>query len=207
VSNKLFSLKPLCFAALLAASAAANATITVYTSQSDFLAAVRNPGTDSYDDLAVGPLPVSLTRSAGPYSYMASAPNGLWGAGNAPDVWLSTSAQADTITFSNFSGGVSAFGGFFFATDLSGQFQPNGSMVLTDTDGFSLSYTLNNATENSFLGFVSDAPLATITLASAPGGGYWPTANNVVLAVPEPATYGMFLAGLGFLGLMARRRG
>jgi hypothetical protein len=26
----------------------------------------------------------------------------------------------------------------------------------------------------------------------------------VVLAVPEPATYGMFLAGLGFLGLMAR---
>jgi hypothetical protein len=50
---------------------------------------------------------------------------------------------------------------------------------------------------------VPSTAIRSITLASA-SDGCWPTANNVVLAVPEPATYGMFLAGLGFLGLMAR---
>jgi hypothetical protein len=38
------------------------------------------------------------------------------------------------------------------------------------------------------------------------GGAYWPTANNVVLAVPEPSTYGMMLAGITLLGVAARRR-
>jgi hypothetical protein len=35
------------------------------------------------------------------------------------------------------------------------------------------------------------------------GGNY----TFAVAAVPEPETYGMFLAGLGIIGLMARRRG
>ena len=33
-----------------------------------------------------------------------------------------------------------------------------------------------------------------------------PDANINVTAVPEPATYGMLLAGLGMLGMVARRR-
>lgn len=34
----------------------------------------------------------------------------------------------------------------------------------------------------------------------------WAVRNGDVAAVPEPETYGMFLAGLGLVGLMARRR-
>jgi len=204
VSNKL---KPLCLAALLCASAAANADITVYTSQSDFLAAVSTTGTDTYDDLTLAPYGNSLLRSAGAYSYTVSSPNGIWGAGGPTDYWLSNGTRTDSITFSNFSAGVSGFGGFFFASDINGAYVPNGDLLLTAADGTTLSYTLSGATQHSFLGFVSDSGLSSVTLLSSPDGTYWPTANNLVLAaVPEPATYGMFLAGLGLLGVMARRR-
>jgi PEP-CTERM motif len=45
-----------------------------------------------------------------------------------------------------------------------------------------------------------------------PASGFlWPTVDNFVLAgaaavVPEPQVYAMLLAGLGFVGFMARRR-
>ena len=204
MSNKL---KPLCLAALLCASAAANADITVYTSQADFLAAVSAPGTDTYDDLTIAPYGLSLDRNAGAYGYTVSSDNGIWGAGGPTDYWLSNTTRTDSITFSNFSSGVNAFGGFFFASDIAGQYVPNGDLLLTAADGSTLTYTLSGTTQNSFLGFISDSGLSSVTLQSSPIGNYWPTANNLVLAaVPEPATYGMFLAGLGFLGVMARRR-
>jgi hypothetical protein len=206
VSKKQFPLKSLCLAALLCASAAANATITVYTSESAFNAAVSNLGTDTFADLGTGPLADTVTRSAGPYSYTASAEGGLWGAGAPGAPWLSTNLSTDAITFSNFSGHVSAFGGHFFGTDIGGAYAPGGDLVLTATDGFTLTYSLNGTTQLSFLGFVSDSELGSVTLASNGAAGVWPTASDVVLAVPEPATYGMFLAGLGFMAVMARRR-
>lgn len=200
------NLKPFCLAALLCASATANAGITVYTSESDFLAAVSAPGIDTYDDLPIAALGLSVDRMAGAYSYTVASPNGIWGAGGPSDFWLSNTTRIDPITFSNFSAGVHAFGGFFFGSDIAGQYLPDGDLVLTAADGSSLSYTLTGANQTSFLGFVSDSQLSSVTLSSSPLGNYWPTANNVVLAVPEPATYGMFLAGLGFVGVVARRR-
>lgn len=206
MSKPQFRLKALGLAALLCASAAANATITVYTSESAFKAAVINAATDTFDDLGTGLLGDTLIRPAGAYNYTVSAPDGLWGAGVPGDTWLSSNLSSDAITFSGFTGHVSAFGGNFFGTDLGGNFVPGGDLILTATDGFTLTYTLNGTTQSSFLGFVSDAPLGSVTLASTTPTDYWPTANNVVLAVPEPVTYGMFLAGMGFMALMARRR-
>jgi hypothetical protein len=206
VSKKLFPLKSLCLAALLCASAAANATITVYTSASAFNAAVSNQATDTFDDLPTGLLSDTLLRPAGAYQYTVSSPGGLWGAGVPGDTWLSSNVRNDAITFSGFTGGVSAFGGNFFGSDLSGAYAPGSDLVLTASDGFTLTYSLNGATQSSFLGFVSDTPLGSVTLQSADGSESWSTANNVVLAVPEPATYGMLLAGLGFMMAMMRRR-
>jgi hypothetical protein len=192
-------------AALLCAAAAAQADITVYTSQADFLAAVSAPGVDTFDDLTVDPYGDTLNRTAGTYSYNAFAADGLWGAGGAGDYWLSTNRGADPIVFSGFSGGVSAFGGNFFASDVLGQYTL-GNLQLTAADGSVLSYDLNGATTATFLGFVSSTPLSSVTLNTDGATGVWPTANNVVLAVPEPSTYAMLLAGLGFVGLMSRRR-
>lgn len=198
-------LKPLALAALLCATAGAQAAITVYTTQADFLAAVSAPGVDTFDDLEVEPYGDTVFRTAGAYNYQAYSSGAIWGAGDATDHWLSNNTSYTPIVFSNFSGGVSAFGGNFFGTDVAGGFVPDANVVLTALDGTTLTYTLAGATTDSFLGFVSDAPLTAVVLGTD-GRDYWPTANNVVLAVPEPATYGMLLAGIGLLGAAARRR-
>lgn len=199
------TLKPLCLAAaLLCAGTGAQAAITVYTSQADFLSAVSSPGYDTFDDLSVVPYGSTLARTAGSYGYQAYSPDGLWGAGGAGDYWLSNENAYTPIVFQNFSGGVSAFGGNFFTSNISGQYVI-GNLVLTADDGTTLNYALNGTTTSTFLGFVSDTALTSVTVAGD-GGLYWPTANNVVLAVPEPATYGMLLAGIGLLGVAARRR-
>ena len=199
------SLSKLCSAAaLLCAAAAAQADITVYTSQAAFLAAVQAPGVDTYDDLTIMNYGESLDRTAGAYSYNVYSTTGLYGAGGPSDHWLSNNTAVNPIVFSHFSGGVSAFGGNFFASDVAGQFT-TGNLILTAIDGSVVTYSLQNPLTTDFLGFVSDTPLAAVTLGTF-GEIAWPTANNVVLAVPEPATYGMLLAGLGFVGLMSRRR-
>lgn len=197
--------KALSLAALLCAAASSQAAITTYTNQADFLAAVSAPGYDSYDDLTVDLYGTTLDRTAGAYAYQAYATGGLYGAGTGADHWLSTNLSLDPIVFQNFSSGVTAFGGNFFGSDISGGYIPNGNLILTADDGSTVTYALNGATQTSFLGFVSDTALSSVVL-STDGGAYWPTANNVVLAVPEPASYGMMLAGLGCVGLIARRR-
>jgi hypothetical protein len=198
-------LKPLALAMLLGAGAAAQADITVYTSQADFLGAISAPGYDSYDDLSLMPYGPTLERNAGSYGYQAASAAGLWGAGGTGgDFWLSNENGVQPIVFSNFTGGVRAFGGNFFTSDVAGQYVI-GNLMLTASDGTTLSYALNGSTPASFLGVVSDTALSSVSLATD-GGDYWPTANNVVLAVPEPASYGMLLAGIGLLGAVARRR-
>jgi hypothetical protein len=205
VPTKLSLLKPLCAAALLCAAAAAQAGITVYTSQAAFLAAVSAPGVDTYNDLTLTQYGEMLHRTAGAYTYDVYSAGQLWGAGGAGgDGWLSNGNRVNPIVFSNFGGGVTAFGGNFFGSNVAGQFT-SGNVLLTGIDGSVVTYTLNNASATNFLGFVSSTPLTAITLGTD-GGPYWATANNVVLAVPEPATYGMLLAGLGFVGVMMRRR-
>ncbi len=201
----LFFLKPLCLAAMLCGAAGAQAEIIVYTSQSDFLNAVSAPGVDTFDDLAVASYGEVVHRTAGAYGYQAYSGTGIWGAGGPTDFWLSNNFRYNPIVFSNFSAGVSAFGGNFFASDVTGQYVPGGTLVLTAVGGDTLTYDLDDATTSSFIGFVSTSPLTSVSLGTD-GGAYWPTANNVVLAVPEPATYGMMLAGVTLLGIAARRR-
>lgn len=205
--TKLSLLKPLCAAAMLCAAAAAQADITVYTSEAAFLAAVTAPGVDTYDDLTTTLYADTLHRSAGGYTYDAYSLNGLYGAGGTGgDHWLSNDMRTDPIVFSHFSGGVRAFGGNFFPSDVFGQFAP-GDVTLTADDGGTLVYNLSNATPTGFLGFISTSALVQVTLGTD-GVHFWPTANNVVLAapVPEPASYAMLLAGLGFVGVVSRRR-
>lgn len=207
------SLKSLSFAVLLCTGAAAHADITIYTDPVAFLAALGTTGTDTFDDLTNAETGSPLLRTAGPFSYRASAGpvSDFYPAGSALDVWLSTTVATDTITFDSF-GALTGFGGNFFGSDVNGAFSPGHTVVLTATDGTTTrTVNLVDTVTTTFLGFISDNPLASVTLHTdgVPGGpAYWSTANNVTvgLPVPEPEGYAMLLAGFGMVGLMLRRR-
>ncbi len=207
-------LKSLSFAVLLCTGAAAHADITVYTDPAAFLAALSASGTDTFDDLTAAQTGSPLLRTAGAYSYRASAGpvSDFWPAGTAGgDVWLSPTVSNDTITFDSF-GALNAFGGNFFGSDAAGAFSPGRTVVLTATDGTTTrTVNLYDTVTSTFLGFIADNALASVTLRSdgLPGGtAYWSTANNVTvgLPVPEPESYAMLFAGLGLVGFMLRRR-
>ena len=211
-----FIRKPLAVAALLAISAASQAAITVFTSQASFLAAVTAPGVDTFTGFSVTALtPSPVIRSAGSYTYTASAPDGFFGGGSAANPYLSTNTAADAITFGSFGGGVRAIGGNFFGSDVDGAFSA-GSLTLLATDalGASVTQTITGSL-TSFVGFVSTGAMNSLVLSSVqPAGGFlWPGADNLTLAaaaavtaVPEPETYALMLGGLGLLGFISRRR-
>lgn len=205
--SRSFVLKTVCAAAALLAAAGAQAAITMYTSQIDFRNAILGGYIDSYDNLAPGPLPASLFRVVVSTGYRITSPGGLYGAGPAGtfDYWLSNQNPASTITFSEL-GNLSGFGANFFTSDAAHQYLPGGTLVLsaTDADG-TIDFTLPDSNFNSFVGFLSDGPLASVTVRSADGQAF-PSVNLAILAVPEPSTGGMLLAGLGVAGWLARPR-
>ena len=221
--SRIHALRPLAAVALLAIAGQANATITVYTSLAAFQAAVGTTGTDTFAGLSIsGETASPLNRSAGSYTYTAtgsgntstSGDNNFWGGGTTANPFLSTNIAGVKITFSNFSNGVVAIGGNFFASNVSGLYTAGGvKLVATDASG-SVTQTISptGATAGSFLGFVSDGPITSLALNSViVSSALWPSADNLVLAnaaapVPEPQTYALLLGGLGLVGFIAGRR-
>jgi hypothetical protein len=197
-------------------SGTAYAGPTIYNTQAGYLAAVGTTGVDTFETLSItGSTPSPITRAAGAYGYTASvSTTSFFGAGTNADKWLSTNTATDTITFTNFTGGVAGFGGFFFDSDITGAYAL-GSIVITVTDASGTSsFTINNATTSSFIGFVSTGgPLISATVAAVqPSTPIWPTINNLTLAgaratagVPEPATWAMMIMGFGLMGASMRR--
>lgn len=225
----------LTLALMLGAGGGAHATITVYTSQSAFLAAISGAATDNFNDLTVTSLGDSVARSAGDYSYQLSADSGLWGAGVTGDGWISTASNADNLVFSNFTGGVSAIGGFFFGSNINGGFANLYliEVTMTDASGTQATEFPLSPNQTTFLGFTSSDGLQSLTVNAAgfPADGLtpeqiaafqqWPTANDVILgqspqdpppppptttAVPEPASWTLTLAGFALVGSTLRRR-
>ena len=210
-----FLLKPLAAALLVCAAGASHAAITVYTSMAAFNTATSARSTDTFAGLSItGSTPTPVVRTVGPYSYTANAtPAGLFfGGGTTADPFLSTNTATDTIVFNAFTGGVRAVGGNFFGSDVSGAYAAGGiTITATDASG-TVTQTLAAPTQSSFLGFVSTGAMTSVTVVSIqPLSGFlWPSVDNLVLAsavaVPEPGTYGLMFAGLGIVGLVARRR-
>jgi hypothetical protein len=224
--NKKFAVQAVAIAALAVVGSASHAALTVVTSLAAFNAGSVLQGTDTYAGLSItGSTPSPITRSAGVYGYTATAvlpgttePSSVFfGAGTTADPWLSTNLATDAILFNNFTGGslpgggITSIGGNFFGSDINGGFRL-GDIIVTATDstGATLTQTIVGAQTTSFLGFISNARITSLTVTSvspdANGLIVWPTIDNLVLAVPEPGTYALMLAGLAAVGAIARRR-
>jgi len=212
-STLAFTRKLVAGCAVTMAATAAHADITVFTDRAAFLKAVSGSATDTFDDLTMTETAGPLKRMAGAYGYQVSAApsdGGFYPSGAGSDIWLSGTMSSDVITFNGFSSGVFGFGGNFFGTDSFGSFMPDRTVVLSAVSGAdSETFTLSNASQNSFVAFLSDHPLTSVSFQNMENDGtvYWATANNVVLAVPEPATWSMLVGGLGIAVLARRRKG
>jgi hypothetical protein len=194
------------------------AAFVVTTSLADFTAATRALGVDSYNDLDFnGYLSSPVDRQAGATSYTATATTGkLYVAGSAANSWLSTDIATDAITFSGLTKGAQAIGGNFFGTEIKGLFA-GGTIRLTATDQTGTTvHTIAGATLDSFVGFVSSNVLRSLTVSSVSPdtAPLWPTVDHLTIGlrasnvspVPEPDSLTLLLSGLGFLGLVVRRR-
>lgn len=200
------------FVAALSVQAPAHAAIVIYNDQASFLAAVSNPGADSFGGLVprngfAGP----VNRSAGSHAYTVDAPGGFNPGSNLGNVFLTTTDAGSTIRFSGFGSDVYAVGGLFFGSDLNGAYQGSPSITVTaiDSDG-DVTAVLKNPNAGSFLGFVSTGGLSELTLTVG-RAGIWPSIDNFTLAgapsnsvVPEPATWAMMIVGFGLAGMMLR---
>jgi hypothetical protein len=208
-------LRAVSLAALLAVSGASQAALTVYTSLAAFNAVTVLQGTDQYNGFLITgstPSPINRSTQVGTlYSYTAAAStSSFFGAGTTGNPWLSTNLATDSITFTNFSGGINSIGGNFFGSDINGAFLA-GDVTLTVTDslGATSTVTITGATTSSFRGWQSSGAgtITSLTISAVQTASpLWPTVDNLVLAVPEPGTYAMMLAGLGAVSLVARRR-
>jgi hypothetical protein len=211
MNTKLMFLKSLSMALLLCTAAAAQADITVFTNRASFLAAVFAPGTDSFDNVPVGQEIMafpSLFRAAGPYGYRLNTERfsftGIDGGGG--DTWLSSYYPSGGMVFWNIHGIPRAMGGSFFKVDSGGAVVPDIALtvqVLTPSGRETV--RIDNATPDSFIGFTTSAQIMDFRVLSE-DGLYRLAMNNVTIAVPEPANYGMLLAGLCLVGGLARRR-
>lgn len=206
-------MRTLALATLFTLSAAAQATITAYTTPSSFLASVAAPATDSFDEQALGGPIFPYVATAGSYGYTADAQfDGIYFVGAASDVWLSTNSPGEYVVFYDFVTPVYGIAGQFFATDFNGVVLTGLNVTVQAFDGVTtLTRTLSGTSASSFIGFVSDRPLVNFAvLASQPvGTDAFTTVNNLTLAVsavPEPASAALWLLGLAGCGLAARAR-
>ena len=201
--------------ALTISAGAAQATITVYTSEAAYLAALdlATIGADSFDDLGSATQASATTRAAGFINYRVVVSGGYRGQNlGSSDHWLATASAASSATLNNYSASVRAIGAYIFATDGSGAVLPGVSMAIgvTDNLGATFSYSLVNPSASSYVGIVSTQGLSTFTAAVSSFS--YVTLNNLTMAsklvssVPEAGSGALLLGGLALLPCALRRR-
>ncbi len=187
---------------LTATMAHAQAT-TIFNNESAFLSQVQAGSyLETFNSLPQYTLlPSPLSFSSGDFSYTASAVDDFYSIGPVGDTWLSTNFGGEPIVFDFTGGNVTAAGGFFFLTDLSGNLA-TGTVTVNLSDGTSQS--ISNPEIDSFLGFITNSSITSLIVT--PSTGSFSTVNDFTIgAATTPESSLIFpLLGLGLVGLGLR---
>lgn len=190
-------------------TATAKGAYTLYTDAPAFLSAVstRNPGSLSLSGIPSGAF-ANTSFSDNGYTMTASSSSGLYGETfiqNPAIRFLSVGGAAADELVMTFSVNVYAVGGWFFSAEAG--INP-GSFVATVVDSDGNIDSFSNPTTNyadSFLGWIYDNPITSLTLSTDPQNLGFPTAaDQIIVAVPEPSA--CVLLGLAVACCIIRRR-
>lgn len=203
-------------AAIVSGNFSAVCAATVYTSQAEFVAALDSYYLEDFDDLEgmYDDGPASLDK--GPvngFSYaIATIDTNLY----YMDGFISTNGPAAPLQFEFTSNNVTAFGGFFWPTDIDGFNGVAGiDIEVVLNNGITETYAIENAAYNTFTGFISTEAFTTITFSAndqpiwtyGEGQGLYMSADHIFAGasvVPVPGA--VWLLGSGLMGLVGLRR-
>jgi hypothetical protein len=201
-------------AVAIGASRGADASVTLYTSQSAFDAAAPSASAFGFDaggaiSVTANPLVLNglsfsdnvtaadIANSGTPLLFLIDATDTpTYGQDflSYQNTQVGISAEID-------SAGVTAIGFSY------GSYLPTGDAVLTLSTGDS--FTITPTSVASFIGFTSTARITSLTVDYPDSYAFDLLGVSSTTPVPEPATWTMMLVGFGGLGgaLRARRRG
>jgi hypothetical protein len=199
-------------------SATSQGAFTLYTDYNSFTSAIAlyNPGTISFSNIPINEFPNASYTNNG-YVMNASSSGGLYGETYVVDPtirFLSVGgAPADDLVMT-FSANVYAVGGWFMAAESNLKASSFTATIVAGgvTNIFTNNTTTNNSPsvnyDNTFLGWLYDTNIVSLTLSTDPQNSGFPTAaNQITLAVPEPSTYALLaLSAAGLAGYVIRRR-
>lgn len=201
-----------CVAVLVVTAGQLQAGIITYTDQTSFMAALASSSVDDFNNLPTPATAINsgLNRTVGPYQYGVTSTNGLYSGGSAGDVWLTNSNRTDPMSFTVNTGGPTAMGGYFFASDITGLLT-SGEIRVSINGGLFEQSVLTNSAAN-FFGWVSTDSTQISSFQVSSGSGVWPTVNDLILGqaaaatVPEPSSLALFGIGACVAGVGAARR-
>ena len=178
-----------------------------------FVGSLVTSSVEDFESFAVGqalPLSLSFEGSAGTVAATVTgqgavreAFNGLFPTSPSRELYASGDLS---IAFAN---PTYAFG--FYATDVS---DLGAALTVTFNGGASGSYQVTSAAGRPsgnllFFGITSDQAISSVSLTgatAADGFGFDDLTIGTTAAVPEPATWAMFIGGFGLIGGAMRRR-
>lgn len=198
---------------LASAAGAASATVTEYTDQTAFNAAISNstsfnfdglipPGTLSFGDVTVGDL--SFTAGGANIPLVVGSNSSFFGGSPFFTAFSQTPGIDPSELLCTLAGSL-ALGFTYGDLDLIGGLPL--TVTLSTGDSFNLTTPPYPSVDTGFVGFVSDTPITSVTFSDySEGFAVLQVDQSGAAGVPEPGSFALLAAGLLSLAVFGRRR-